>query len=87
MLLTARTAQHELNNRLALTVGYAEVLSLDPALPPALREAAEEALRGAAAASDIVNRLLRITRVQEIRWGSSTGSTIDLTESVKAGPD
>jgi GAF domain-containing protein len=80
-LLAARTAQHEMNNRLALTVGYAELLATHPDLPPSLRPVVAEALRGAREAAEIVSRLRAISRLEETDWGPDSSSTIDLGRS------
>lgn len=82
-LLAARTAQHELSNQLALTVGHAELLTINPALPPELLDAASEALRGAEAAAATLQRLQRITRLEETDWGPQTKPTIDLGRSTE----
>ena len=42
---------------------------------------AEEALRGAESAADILHRLQWITRLEEIDWGPLTQRTIDLGKS------
>ena len=81
-LLAARTLEHELNNRLALTAGYADLLASDPTLPPHLAPAATEALRGAEEAAEIVRRLRRVVHLHETCWGPLTGSTIDLERSL-----
>lgn len=65
-LLTARAIAHTLNNRLAVTVGFAELLSLDTDLPPHVRERAEAILEGAVAAADTVQRLQRIMHLDEV---------------------
>lgn len=62
-LLTARAMQHHLSNQLAVTVGYAELLSIDPRLPSDLREKTLAALRGAEEAARLVAELQQITRV------------------------
>jgi signal transduction histidine kinase len=76
--LAARTAQHELNNSLALTLGNAEMLAEHPDLPTDLRVLADQSLRGAQLAADAVDRLVRVDRVRERDWGPLLGSTIDL---------
>lgn len=76
VLLAARTAQHELNNRLSLTLGYAELLTTDPTLSDRTRSYAEEARRGAAEAGDVIKRLARLTRLEEARWDSDESSTL-----------
>jgi len=81
VLLAARTAQHELNNRLTLTTGFAELLQRDPALPPHLREAAGQAYHGAKAAASILQQLQKLTRLEETDWGPSLHPTIDLAGS------
>lgn len=82
VLLAARTAQHELNNRLALTSGYAELLANDPGLSERARGFANEARRGAAEAGQVVAQLSRLTRVAEIDWGANAGTTINLEASI-----
>jgi GAF domain-containing protein len=64
-LLAARTAAHHINNQLALTVGYAELLARHPKLPAELKRMADEALRGAQEAADTLHRMLRIARLEE----------------------
>lgn len=81
-LLTARTAQHHLNNRLGVTVGYAELLLEDPRLPADLREYATEILTSALDAAKTVDRLRRITRLEESDAGSHVGQVIDMARSV-----
>ncbi len=78
VLLAARTAQHELNNQLALTVGYAELLARNPGLPPDARALAEEALRGAQEAARSLDALQRLTRLEERDSGTPDGPILDL---------
>jgi DNA-binding response OmpR family regulator len=85
VLLAARTAQHELNNRLTLTTGFAELLQRDPALPPHLREAAGQAYYGAKAAASILQQLQKLTHLEETDWGPSLHPTIDLAGSTNVG--
>ncbi len=80
-LLAVRTLEHELNNKLALTRGYAEILALAPSLAPSLREAAEEAVRGADEAAQLFLKLQRMTAIEERHWGPLAGPTIDLSRS------
>jgi GAF domain-containing protein len=80
VLLAAHTAEHELNNRLALTVGWAELLARHPRLPPELLQPATEALRGSQEAATLVQQLLQITRIAETAWGPGI-TTIDLAQS------
>ena len=82
VLLAARTAQHELNNKLSLTTGYAEILSQDPSLPPHLREAARAVLEGANAAANVLSQLQRVTRLERKAWGPEVLPTLDLRRSV-----
>jgi hypothetical protein len=82
VLLAARTAQHALNNQLALTVGYADVLAADPRLPPDLRQVANEALSGAQAAASTVEQLQRITRLDEIDQ-AGPGPVLDISRSAE----
>jgi PAS domain S-box-containing protein len=80
-LLAANTAQHEVYNRLALMMGYVEMISLSDAVPPALREAAQEALTGVAGAVEILNALGSVTHLRERDWGPNVRPTIDLRRS------
>src|ERR1051326_7302243 len=47
VLLAARTAQHELNNRLGVVLGYAEMLAEYPGLPESMSELVAEIVSGA----------------------------------------
>lgn len=78
VLLAARTLEHELNNQLSLTVGYAELLANSSLLPPPLRPQAEEALRGARGAARTLARLHTVTRLQEVNLGGPGGAVLDL---------
>lgn len=82
VLLAARTAEHELNNSLALTVGYCELLQNDPRLPSELREWAFEAERGARSASRLVQQFGRVTNLAEVNRGNPSGALLDLDRSV-----
>jgi PAS domain S-box-containing protein len=57
-VLKAHDVQHELNNHLALTTGYAELLADNPHLPPELQDAAREALVGGLGAVEAGKRLI-----------------------------
>jgi PAS domain S-box-containing protein len=81
-LLAARTAQHALNNQLALTVGYTDVLATDLSLPPDLRALALEALSGAQAAAATLQQLQRITHLEEIDQ-AGPGPVLDLARSAQ----
>jgi GAF domain-containing protein len=83
-LLLARTAEHHLNNQLALTMGYADIVANDPRLPPDLRECMEQILEGAQQAAATVDRLRRVTRLEETDGGSPVGPMINLTRSIEA---
>src|SRR5260370_35249304 len=65
VLLAARTAQHELNNQLAVARGYAEILVGSPDLPEHLHELAAEVMNAADDAADIVRQLRNISRISE----------------------
>lgn len=54
----AHDVQHDLNNQLALTTGYAELLAQDPRLPRDLQDAAREALVGGLGAVEAGKRLI-----------------------------
>jgi CheY-like chemotaxis protein len=81
VLLAARTAQHELNNQLAVARGYAEMLVGSPDLPPHLHEMAEEVMNAADDAAGIVRQLRNISRIHENTWNMPADSTIDLAMS------
>ncbi len=81
VLLAARTAQHELNNRLGVVLGYAEMLAEYPGLPEGLAELVSEIVSGAKELAETVDQLRRVTRIRETPRPSLTGSTLDLHES------
>jgi len=64
--LVARTLQHYLNNQLALTVGFCELVARDPRLPSDLQELVNQARSGAHAAAYMVQRFQRLTRISEL---------------------
>ncbi len=78
--------EHELNNRLSLTAGYAEVLADDPRLPPDLLAAAAAASAGARAAADVLAQLQRLTELRTHDWGPLAGPTLRLEET-QPSPD
>jgi CheY-like chemotaxis protein len=82
VLLAARTAQHELNNRLGVVLGYAEMLAEYPGLPQPMAELVSEIVSGAKEMAETVDQLRRVTRIREAPRPSLTGSTLDLHESV-----
>jgi CheY-like chemotaxis protein len=82
VLLAARTAQHELNNRLGVVLGYAEMLAEYPGLPESMAELVNEIVSGAKELAETVDQLRRVTRIRETPRPSLTGSTLDLHESV-----
>jgi CheY-like chemotaxis protein len=86
VLLAARTAQHELNNQLALAKGYAELLVGSPELPPQLCELAEEVMRAADDAAEIVRKMRSVSRIQEVRWPTPSDTTLDLANSSAREP-
>ena len=81
VLLAARTAQHELNNQLAVARGYAELLVGSPELPAHLHEIAEEVMTAADDAAGIVRQLRNISSIHEQRWNAPGDTTIDLPRS------
>lgn len=78
VLLAARTAQHALNNTLALTVGYAEMVARDPRLPDDLRQHSMAALQSAEQASALLTDLGRVTRLDEVDIGAPGGPVLNL---------
>jgi CheY-like chemotaxis protein len=81
VLLAARTAQHELNNQLAVARGYAEMLAGSPELPGHLVEMAEEVMHAADDAVGIVRQLRSISHIHEDRWATPGDTTINLQKS------
>jgi DNA-binding response OmpR family regulator len=86
VLLAARTFEHELGNKLATTVGYAEMLARDPQLPAHLKGRAAEVLRGAREATDIVRQALELRAVEIAHWGALGHTTIRLPGSAGSQP-
>jgi signal transduction histidine kinase len=82
VLLAARTAQHELNNRLGVVLGYAEMLAEYPGLPETTADIVNEIVSGAKDLAETVDQLRRVTRIRETPRPSLTGTTLDLHESV-----
>jgi signal transduction histidine kinase len=82
VLLAARTAQHELNNRLGIVLGYAEMLAEQPGLPESMVELVNEIVTGAKDLAETVDQLRRVTRIRETPRPNLTGTTLDLHESV-----
>jgi GAF domain-containing protein len=81
VLLAARTAQHELNNQLALARGYAEMLVGSKELPAHLVEMAEEVVSAAEDAATIVRQLRNISHIHEHHWPEPNDTTINLARS------
>jgi CheY-like chemotaxis protein len=79
--LAARTAQHELNNQLAVARGYAELLAGSPELPEHLHEIAEEVMNAADDAAGIVRQLRNISSIREQEWNAPCDTTINLARS------
>ena len=77
----ARTAQHELNNQLAIARGYAEMLAGSPDLPPHLTEIAEEVKNAADEAANTVCQLRGVSHIHEHHWPEPTETTINLARS------
>ena len=82
VLLAARTAQHELNNRLGVVLGYAEMLAEYPDLPETMTDIVAEIVSGAKDLAETVDQLRRVTRIRETPRSSLTGTTLNLHESV-----
>ncbi len=82
VLLAARTAQHELNNRLGVVLGYAEMLAEHPGLPESMTDLVSEIVSGTKDLAETVDQLRRVTRIRETPRPSLTGSTLNLHESV-----
>ena len=85
VMLAARTAQHELNNQLAVARGYAEMLAASRDLPPHLVEMAQEVKNAADEAATIVRQMGTISHIREHHWPDPGGSTINLARSQEPG--
>ena len=85
MLLAARTLQHQMNNQLGVTVGYAELLAQDPSLSSEQREMAQTAMQGAERASALLNRLRTLTRLDLLHVGAPDGPVLELQPSTADG--
>ena len=85
VLLAARTMQHEINNQLGVTVGYAELLAQDASLSSEQREMAQTALQGAERASALLNQLRKVTRVDLLHVGAPDGPVLALRRPVADG--
>jgi len=81
VLLAARTAQHELNNQLAVARGYAEMLVGSPDMPRHLIQMAEEVMNAADDAASIVRQLRTIAHIHESDWNEPGETTINLVRS------
>ena len=80
VLLAARTAQHELKNRLVALMGYAQLLSRDSAPPTELRDLAADAVRCIGDAAEMLDKLTRVTQLTEVDWGPDLRPTLDLAQ-------
>jgi PAS domain S-box-containing protein len=80
VLLSARTAQHEVNNRLSLVRGYAEMVADHPDIPEDMRSMLREIIRGASDASEILKKLGKLNELREVEWGPGLRPTLDLRE-------
>lgn len=80
-LLAARTMQHHLRNQLALTAGYSELLANDRRLPAALHAHAREAVAGVKAATETLDKLQRLTRLEEDSSLAGLPRVLDLERS------
>ena len=82
-LLSARTAQHEVNNRLSLVRGYAEMVADHPDIPDDMRSMLREIIRGASDASEILKKLGKLNELREVEWGPGLRPTLDLRERTR----
>jgi GAF domain-containing protein len=80
----ANGAAHEINNPLAVIVGNLQLLAR--VTPPAERQRLDSALDAADRIQDIVRRLSRITRLQELERHPSVPPALDLRRSSEDAP-
>lgn len=83
VLLSARTAQHEVNNRLSLVRGYGEIIADHPELPGDLQHPANEIVRASGAAAEILRKLGKVDALREVDWGPGLRPTLNLTDPPK----
>jgi hypothetical protein len=76
VLLEVGPLQHLLGNQLGLVTGRAQLLSLDPELPPAVRPAVSEIADAALAAARTLRRLQELTSPAGLE-GPCTAATGD----------
>jgi PAS domain S-box-containing protein len=81
VLLSARTAQHEVNNRLSLVRGYGEIVADHPDLPDDLKHPAQEIVRASRAAAEILRKLGKLDALREVEWGPGLRPTLDLSDA------
>ena len=82
--LAFRTLRHHLGNRLAITVGYSDMLAEDPRLPEDLGEHAAKIASSARAAIETVDKLQR--QIVRVRLDASTAGPplLDVDASTSA---
>jgi predicted component of type VI protein secretion system len=56
-LLASNTIRHQVSNKLAVTIGYTQILADDPRLPREVAAEAGKALASARAAAEVVHQL------------------------------
>jgi hypothetical protein len=79
--LTANTVRHHIGNKLAVAVGYSEMLADDPRLPPDVQAHAHKVLTSAMAAAAVVHKLdEQLVRV-ELDTSVAGPPLLDLTAS------
>jgi two-component system, sensor histidine kinase len=77
----ANTAAHKINNPLAVVMGQLHFLAKDPAVPPARVAAIQEA---ADRIREIVQQMLRITRIELVQPRPHVPDMLDLDRSTRA---
>ena len=84
VLLAVRTTQHGLRNALCAAYACAEIVADDPNVPEELRRLGAEAVSGTRRATDELEKLGQLSRIEERDWGPNSRSTIDLERSALA---
>jgi GAF domain-containing protein len=85
-LLAADTAAAALRDRLAVVTGYVSMLAREANLSAGARDMAEQALVGAEEASELLERLRRLSRLEEHPSSEGIPTTIDLDRSTGPAP-
>ena len=80
--LAARTVRHHVGNKLAVAVGYSEMLADDPRLPMELEDQAQMIMTSAMAAAETVNKLQQPIVRLELDSAVAGPALLDINASI-----